>query len=398
MFQHLLKLIWNRKKANALIITEVLICFIVAFSVLTTLIYNYRLYSTPLGYEWENMWQVSARTGGDWNNDIHQPLMQQVSSMLNTQPEIEGAKVIRTSPFISARSISSHAINDIDISYMNTVIEPGGFELLGMELVEGRWFNETDKGQSYTPVLIDQRFKDLIFPNESALGKSTVSQEDIDEGRTPTRVVGVFKEFRQMGEFSELTPYLFRPYNLEEGQSYPITNFMVKMKPGVTAAYEEALLKQLKGIAPDWSFRVRNWNGLRDNHHREALVPMTVFSIVSLFLMLMVGLGLFGVLWQNVTRRTQEIGLRQAMGATKSKIYTQITGELMVITLFGLIIGSIIVIQFPLLGVISALDWTTFWLGLGASLSLMLLLALICAFYPSRVATSYTPAMALHYE
>ncbi len=398
MLQHLLKLIWSRKKANALIITEVLICFIVAFSILTTLIYNYRLQQTPLGFEWQNMWRVSAVTVGNWDNDIHQPQIQKISEMLNSQPEIVGAKVIRTTPFAQSRSMSIQDINDVEIRYMNTIIEPGGNELLNMELIEGRWFNEEDRGQNYRPILIDQRFKDLVYPNESAIGKNTISEESIKEGATPTKIVGVFKAFRQMGEFSELIPYLFNRYDIEKGQSYPITNFMVKMQEGVTAAYEEDLAKLLNSIAPEWSFRIENWKKLRDTHHRNAILPMSILSIVSVFLMLMVGLGLFGVLWQNVTRRTQEIGLRRAMGATNNSVYSQITGELLVVTLFGLIIGTIIVVQFPLLGVISNLDWTTFWLGHIAAVTLMFLLALICAFYPSKVATNYSPAMALHYE
>ena len=157
-------------------------------------------------------------------------------------------------------------------------------------------------------------------------------------------------------------------------------------------------MRKLKGIVPGWSYSINNWEKHRNNHHRESMLPLTIFSVVGVFMLLMVALGLFGVLWQNVTRRTQEIGLRKAMGATKGKIYAQITGELLVVALFGMLLAILVLVQFPLLGVIPELDWTTFSLGLGSSIALMLALAMICAFYPSRVATGYTPAAALHYE
>ena len=67
---------------------------------------------------------------------------------------------------------------------------------------------------------------------------------------------------------------------------------------------------------------------------------MLAVGVVAGFLMLMVALGLTGVLWQNVTQRTREIGLRRAKGATARRIHRQILGELLVMTTLALAAGA----------------------------------------------------------
>jgi putative ABC transport system permease protein len=111
----------------------------------------------------------------------------------------------------------------------------------------------------------------------------------------------------------------------------------------------------------------------------------------------MVGLGLVGVLWQSVTQRTREIGLRRAKGATLQHVYKQILGELFVLTSIGLIIGIIVVVQFPLLDLIG-INTAVFGFGLVVSLVLIYALTLAAGLYPSWLATKVQPAEALHYE
>ena len=125
---------------------------------------------------------------------------------------------------------------------------------------------------------------------------------------------------------------------------------------------------------------------------------MTAFALVAAFLMIMVALGLIGVLWQTVTQRTKEIGLRRAKGATKGKIYLQILGELLVITTAGLIAGVLVVVQFPLLDLLGFASGDVYATSIVVSLAAIYLLTIICGLYPSWMATKVRPAEALHYE
>jgi putative ABC transport system permease protein len=112
----------------------------------------------------------------------------------------------------------------------------------------------------------------------------------------------------------------------------------------------------------------------------------------------MVGLGLTGVLWLNVTQRTKEIGLRRAKGATRRRIYKQILGELFIVTTIGLLVGVLVVVQFPLLDLMGFASPEVYTASIFISLGLIYLLTTVCGLYPSLLATRVHPAEALHYE
>lgn len=83
MIRHLFKLIWNRKKNNFLLITEIFFSFMVLFGVLSQVIYNYNNYTKPLGYDYRNVWQLSLRPKSDstaQNLLIQEQLLQRVRS------------------------------------------------------------------------------------------------------------------------------------------------------------------------------------------------------------------------------------------------------------------------------------------------------------------------------
>ena len=121
-------------------------------------------------------------------------------------------------------------------------------------------------------------------------------------------------------------------------------------------------------------------------------------GLIATFLLLMVGLGLVGVLWQNVSQRTREIGLRRAIGGTAQMLYRQILGELLVIATLGIFAATILVMQAPLLNLIAVVKASVFILGLGISLVLMYFITFICGLYPSWLAMEIHPSEALHYE
>jgi putative ABC transport system permease protein len=131
---------------------------------------------------------------------------------------------------------------------------------------------------------------------------------------------------------------------------------------------------------------------------RLVLAPMAAASLVAVFLIIMVGLGMVGVLWQNVSRRTKEIGLRRALGGTAGDVHKQVLGELLVIATAGLLLGMAVVVQLPLLEIVDWMSPGVFTVGLIVSLLVMYGLTIAAGLYPSWLATNVQPAGALHYE
>ncbi len=391
MFAHILKMMWQRKRANSLIIIEIVVAFIVLLAVVAFIRVSYQTYSAPLGFEFDNTWSIG------FEPDIRDRekigiTARQTLEVLSQLPEVEDAHTMYYPPFIEASSSTTIETENGAFFVLSTYVSDGAQQAMGMKLLAGRWLNEGDNGQSIRSVLINKLLKDNIFGDGNA-----VNQVFDYEGDVKLRVVGVFEDFRQMGEFSPVGNYMMFRTDLDNPKSY-YRSIHIWVKPGTPRAFEEKLQKLLHQSAPNWQFEVTTWQQLRDEHISTGMVLRIIPTIIALFLMLMVAFGLLGVLWQNVTRRTQELGLRRAMGATAGMVQLQIVFELLVISLMAITIGFLIAIQLPIAGIIEQLTWSIFFQSVAISTVIIMLLSVACAYYPSLIATRYLPADALHYE
>jgi putative ABC transport system permease protein len=173
---------------------------------------------------------------------------------------------------------------------------------------------------------------------------------------------------------------------------------VIKVKPGTPRSFEEQLMDALKGVAREWVFEIQPLEEIRESRLNLAVLPIKILTLVDIFLMIMVALGLVGVLWQSVTVRKSEIGLRRAQGATAGDIYRQILGELFFIATMGLIPGVLLIVQFPLLNLIADLKTSVYFYSIALSMILIYLLTFVCGLYPGWLATRIRPAETLHYE
>ena len=403
MTRHLLKLVWNRKRSNALMILEICVSFLVVFAVATAglfLLDNYRL---PLGFEWRNAWnvriglgriQASANPGGDAaaQQAVYARLLQEVRALA----PVEAAGGSWVVPFDQGGMSSTYRINGRDVDMDADLATVGFDKAMGLDLVAGRWFEEADAMQAWEPVVIDRDLARRIYGTTDPVGKNLF---DPRPGEHPFRVVGVVRDFRKSGELMANGNFLFRFAPQDHPSDLgPLRNVLVRVRPGTPAAFEEALVKRMRQVAPDWSFEVRPLSQVRATAFRFLLTPLIVAGTVAFFLLLMVGLGLIGVLWQNLLQRTREIGLRRAAGASRASVHRQVLLEQAVLTSLGVLIGTLLVIQVPILNLIGVLSHRVFMSGLIVALAAMYLLSLLCALYPSSLAARVQPAEALRYE
>jgi len=112
-------------------------------------------------------------------------------------------------------------------------------------------------------------------------------------------------------------------------------------------------------------------------------------------LCLNVALGLFGVLWYNISKRKSEIGLRQAVGAYSFDITKQFVLEIMILTGIALLIGIFFAVQIPILDVTEFPD-SMFYKSIIYSSMIILTLVFVCALFPSIQAAKISPADSLH--
>jgi putative ABC transport system permease protein len=397
MIKHLLKLVWNRKRFNFLITVEIFISFLVLFIVTMFIVYYANNYRQPLGFVYENVWNVNIdvkQDSDDYFTSEQQELTRQLYLAVKDMPEVESAASSLSVPYQVGGSFGGQKINGRSVEYERGEVTDDLKEVLQLDVVEGRWFNKEDDAATYRPVVVNRRLAEEMFGAENPLGKVF----DAGESGKESRIIGVVSDFRKQGELAGPGNFIFTRKNLNDPKDRPPRNLLLKIRPGVSAEFEERLANKLQAVAKNWSFEVTPLVNLRESLFQMQLIPVIILGIIAAFLMIMVALGLTGVLWQSVTQRRKEIGLRRAKGATARNIYNQILAELFLITSCGLLLGILVVVQFPLLDLISFISGKIYFYSILVAALMIYLLTILCGLYPSRLATKVQPAEALHYE
>lgn len=398
MIKHLLTLVWNRKRLNFLITVEIVLSFLVLFLVVSFAVYYGRNYMQPLGFQYDQVWRIDVDMGveGDdeWTPEMR-ATSDQVLLALRAYDQIEAVAGVQVAPFSLGGMRVVTETNGRRIEHDANEVTDDFATVMRVDLVRGRWFQRDDDTASFEPIVINQRMAREMFGDEDPLGQDLEPRRDNGPAQ---RIVGVVSEYREDSVFQAPNNYLFYRKKMGAAKDRPPQSFIIRLRPGTPAAFEAELQAKLGAVARGWTFNIQSLEAAKERTGRMMIQPVVIASLVAGFLILMVGLGLTGVLWQNVTQRTREIGLRRANGATARGVCLQILGELTIVTTTGLVIGSAIVIQLFVIGASSWIDEKVFASSLATSIMLIYLLTILCGLYPSLLATRIHPAEALHYE
>jgi putative ABC transport system permease protein len=416
MTRHLLRLIWNRKRQNFLLTVEIFFAFLTLFGVVLIAAQYANNARQPLGYQIDRVWGLEVdRKESAQDAAIkarHRETYSQLLMALKDMPEVEEVAAAFTGPYANSNWNSGgrlkggrqfrHGVNNVTDSYAR---------LHHITVVEGRWFSREDDAASWTPVVINRRMAKDIFGDDPAVGRIIEEERDPnapprdpnDKPDKPKRVVGVIDDFRQNGELSTPENYLFYRLRLDSTEAdAPLPErVFLRVRPGITASFEETLVKRAMAVTGTWSFEVQTLENMRVDKLRQYTIPLMVVATIAGFLLLMVGLGLTGVVWQSVTQRIREFGLRRAKGATIPNVRAQVLTEMIIMTSLALIVGVLLLAQLPLLPLpedVHVIPAPVFISSIAMSVVAIYALTLLCGWQPSRLATRIQPAEALHYE
>ncbi len=330
MLRHLFKLIWNKKKQNFLLITEMLVSFIVIFAVFTLLVYFYQNYKQPMGFDYENVWAVKfSQPDNIKSKDSLKLYFETVSNLLHSMPQIKYVS------FISGNYPFSPSTNNNNVAYKKNstnsnfyVVQDDYANALNLKMIEGRWFNKTDEANKNKPVVINESLKETLFKNEDPVGKI------LGEAPNTMKVTGVVNDFKDKGDYHALSEGIFM--RMDTSMYNFIGTILINVQPNTDAAFESRLFKSLSNAIGS-TIEIVHLTEQRKWINNITLVPMIILMIVAGFLIVNVALGLFGVLWYNINLRKSEIGLRRALGASGNAVSKQLVGEALVLSTFALI-------------------------------------------------------------
>lgn len=285
------------------------------------------------------------------------------------------------------------------ISPFQTTVSAGYFPALGIELVEGRVFTDTDGPGDPGVVVIDEQLARRFWPDRSALGQRVIhghapGDPGIGEDSYAT-VIGVVKTVKQMQltALDQVGAYYFSAR--QDPFARPTLVIRTRTEPTVVATGVRGVITRLDPEMPLYDVRPMTDRVARSLASRRAgMVLLGVFGGVALFLAVV---GIYGVLAYAVAQRTREVGIRMAMGSSADAIFRLILRQGLAVTALGLAAGG--AASFGLGGLIRSLLFgvtpTDPAVMGGAGVLLALVAAVACA-VPAWRATRVDPAVALH--
>ena len=238
MTRHLLRLMWNRKRRNALLCVEMFFSFVVV-AMIAVMAVNYASnWFQGIGYRIDDVWNVETvppgRSAlGDFPEDTGRTFGDIVAAV-RALPGVQTVAVVAIAPYSNSEARTGIGLTDGRRPQISTNGASDDLPtVLNLEMVEGRWFGPPDASETEYPIVINQRLAREVFGNGDAAGQllpevpPPLETQNPRRPWRPQRVVGVIREFRKGGEFEtsrELHVWPHRPQPGSIRQQHPRPN------------------------------------------------------------------------------------------------------------------------------------------------------------------------------
>lgn len=406
MIRQSLKMLWRKRGQNAFISIEILLSFLILFAVFSLIGRQMERYRQPLGFQHEQVANTVLDMEGLRAELTSEEEVFDSITYLETLERLR--REVQSINGIVATTYSTN-VTPFNGSNWSTTNDPGDDtppgdsliyynncdlifvdefynDVFQAKLAQGRWYTEADTKGNYIPLVVNQKFVEMyIKEGASVLGRKLEVWDDL------YTIVGVVEAFKYRGEFEDERPLMFPYIGNYSNAQFMLVAFDEQLNPSWEYDLQQVVENNLRGI----SFFTYQLENARWEQSRPSWTPIIGLLALCAFLVINVAMGLFGVLQYNIKKRRGEIGLRKVIGAHPGKIRQQFLIEMMVIASFGLIVGVLLAVQVPLLGLFD-FDNRVFYQAIVLSLAFIYLLVIVCSLVPSSQAAKLQPAIALH--
>jgi putative ABC transport system permease protein len=402
--------------SSALVVVQVIFALVLLVSAGLTIKGFIRLANIYEGFQPETVMEIGPVLHADFYQtsakiaNFYRQLLRQTAAL----PGVTAAAVVGNPPASNSNNDTSTfeiegrpaARPGEELSAGLQIISPGYFRTLRVPMISGRRFSETDDASSEPVAIVSGSMAAKFWPHENAVGHH-LRLLDVNSGVDPPvdrrsnpaswlTVVGVVDDVRQNWWNSSSDPVMYRPL-MQAPERGLVLIFRVTANPTAYISLVRSIIRRLDStvVLDDTQTLQKNVND-SIGIIRIMGILMGTFGAVALALS---ALGVYGVLSENVARRTREIGIRVALGGTPRAVRRLVVGQAMKLTAVGLIIAV------PTALLINR-AMTSFVLGIVPMdlavivefTGVLVVVALAAAYFPARRAMRVDPTVALRYE
>ena len=326
--------------------------------------------------------------------EARRQLHAQTLDRVRTLPGVLSASQTSTLPLMPSGSDCALRPGGPSLQVSTSAVEPGYFRTMGIGMMAGRDFTPSDLPRESSTIVITDSLAQRLWPNASPIGERVMIGCRSPQAST---VIGVVRDsaVRDVGEPPR--PRLYRPFGREQGGGLTALLIETAADP---AAMVPAVRERLLGMGQNIRvYAVQPLSAYVDQSFTGVRWMATVLSGFGLLALALAAIGLYGVIAYRVSLRTQEIGVRMALGAGRAAIFRDVLTHGLTIALAGVVAGEVLAIP-----AIRALGAVQAGLRPGAPSThlaaavIWVLVALAACYVPASRASRVDPIEALRHE
>ena len=406
----------GRRLREVLVVSELALALVMLIGAGLLMNSFLKLQAVDPGFNPHNVLTMTTSLEGasQYVGPTREAFYRQLTEGLTALPGVESASEINHLPLAGDKWGTVLAIEgrplpppgeDIEVTFR--VSRPDYFQTMGISLRAGRDFTERDTPEAPGVAILNETLARRYWPEEDPVGKRVTLDDPRDSSHAPQwfTVVAVAKDVKQDSWMNAPSNEIYVPFQQSRGFFAGTARHYASMTVVVRTTVEpQALATAVQETVRTLDRRVPVSNVVSMEQvigdalwqQRFNLQLIGLFAGVALVL---AAVGLYGVMSYSVTHRTQEVGVRMALGAQSRDVVKLVVGQGMKMALLGVALGLLVSVALTrlmttLLFEVSATDLTTF----AVIAVLLILVALLACWIPARRATKVDPMVALRYE
>jgi predicted permease len=287
---------------------------------------------------------------------------------------------------------------DVTYDANNRVVTPGYFEAMRVPLRRGRLFNDSDGKDAPLVAVINETMARKFWPNQDPIGKR-FKLAGPDEKAPWVRIVGIASDVRQMSLSEPPRQEMYFPY-WQAKDNWMVPRDLVIRTTGDPQSLARAARQAVWSIDRDQPVsNVMTLDDLLDEEVAQRRVQAMLLGALAVLALILACVGIYGVLSYLVTQRTQEIGVRVALGADAAHVFRIVASQGMGLAAIGIVTGLMasLLLSRLLMSLLFGVNPTDPLTYAGA-VAVFTTVALLACYIPARRAAKVDPMVALRYE